>query len=235
MDARSTVPRDAGLGDAVELDAARGKFQKDLAFLRSWLLGKEWWCAHEALEFAHRHHCGLRKDGRSPEFHHQVQIALNGRTLVPYFLHPQETIACCFLHDVLEDFDEVSEEAIESTFGPRILVAVELLTKKRGGFKKSYDQYFGQLPHDPIASLVKGLDRCHNVWTMRGVFDLAKRRRYVEEIDAWFLPMLKAARKRFPQQEPAYQNIAQQLRAMRDIYIWAHEGVCPADAPDATE
>lgn len=198
------------------------KFQKDLAFLRSWLLGKEWWTAHNALEFAGKHHKGMRKDGVTPEYHHQVQIALNARTLSPYFLYPEETISACFLHDVLEDFDDVEMSDVTSEFGDKIAHATDLLTKKRRGSKKPYETYFGELAENPIASIVKGLDRCHNVWTMRGVFNQDKQNDYIKEIDDWFLPMLKTARKRFPQQEPAYQNIAQQLRSMRDIYLWAH-------------
>lgn len=198
------------------------KFAKDLAFLRSWLLGKEWWIAHSALEFAHRHHDGLRKDGETPEFHHQIQIALNARTLSPFFLYPEATIACCFLHDVLEDFADVSVDEITKQFGAQIAESTEHLTKKRHSSKKAYQDYFSELGKDPVASIVKGLDRCHNIWTMRGVFDREKRQSYMDEIDVWFLPMLKSARKGFPQQEPCYQNIAQQLRSMRDIYQWAH-------------
>ncbi len=198
------------------------KFEKDLAFLRSWLLGKEWWIAHDALEFARRKHTGLRKDGVTPEFHHQVQIALNTRTLVPHLLHAEKTIAACFLHDVLEDFDEVDPGEVQERFGVQVATATELLTKKRRGAFKTYETYFSDLAKDPIASAVKGFDRCHNIWTMRGVFDRSQRQAYIDEIDDWFLPMLKVSRKRFPKQEPCYQNIAQQLRAMRDIYRWAH-------------
>lgn len=199
------------------------KFEKDLSFLRSWILGKEWWSAHDAMEFAKSRHRNMRKDGKTPEFHHQVQIGLSARTLVPYFLYPEETLSVCFLHDILEDFDDVSGEEIEERFGKRTLAATELVTKKRGNTVKPYEDYFDAMSSDPIASVVKGLDRCHNIWTMRGVFDHKKRDSYIGEIDQWFLPMLKTARRRFPQQEPCYQNIAHQLRVMRDIYLWAHD------------
>lgn len=208
------------------------KFQKDQAFLRSWLLGKEWWSAHGALEFARAKHDGLRKDGVTPEFHHQIQIALNARTLAPYFLFPEETFSACFLHDILEDFDDVDHSEVREKFGDQVAQSTEHLTKKRKGSSKTYARYFKEIGADPIASLVKGLDRCHNIWTMRGVFDQIKRQSYISEIDEWFLPMLKTARRNFPQQEPAYQNIAQQLRSMRDIYQWAHEeldGISPKD------
>lgn len=145
----------------------------------------------------------------------------------PSFSLPKDTITVCFLHDVLEDFQHVTKGDIERDFGPRIATASELLAKKQRNSRKNYADYFGDLAADPIASVsvVKGLDRCHNIWTMRGVFDQEKRQLYVDEIDRWFLPMLKAARKQFPRQEPCYQNIAQQLRSMRDIYRWAHDEI----------
>jgi (p)ppGpp synthase/HD superfamily hydrolase len=202
------------------IDAAAFKFQKDLAFLRSWMLGKEWWLACRALEFALSHHTGLRKDAITPEAHHQVQIALNARTLLPHLLEPETTLVVIFTHDLCEDYD-ISYSEIEKRFGARASAATERITKKYKGVEKPYDFYFADMEQDPVASIAKGLDRCHNVWTMAGAFSHEKIAAYADEIDRWFLPMLKKARKRFPEQEPAYQNIAHQLRSMRDIYRWA--------------
>ena len=201
-------------------DAADLKYAKDLAFLRSWLHGRGWWTALRALEFGRGYHNGRRKDGRTPEFHHQVQIALNARTLEPFFQEPEQVMIASFLHDVPEDFD-IGHDEIERRFGPRTRQVVERLTKKHRGIEKPYDVYFADLGDDPTASLVKGFDRCHNIWTMREAFTPEKIRSYADEIDTWFLPMLKHARRRWPEQEPAYQNVAHQLRTMRDIYAWA--------------
>jgi (p)ppGpp synthase/HD superfamily hydrolase len=196
------------------------KFEKDKAFVRSWLLGKEWYTAVRALDWAESFHAGMRKDGVTPEFHHQIQIALNARTLIDLMLYPEETLCAVFLHDVPEDFD-VEFEVIYNKFGDRVTGAVRKLTKKHKGSVKPYETYFEMMETDPIASIVKGLDRCHNVWTMKNAFSDEKILSYSEEIDTWFLPMLKAARRNFPEQEKAYHNIAQQLRSMRDIYNWA--------------
>lgn len=199
------------------------KFERDLSFLRSWLLGKQWWSATRALEYARGLHTGIRKDGFTPEFHHQVQIALNARTLEPFYLEPEAVFVACFLHDVPEDFD-VGHDEIATRFGDRMRDIVERLTKKHRGIEKPYDVYFAEIAADQTASLVKGLDRCHNVWSMRDAFTTEKITSYADEIDSWFLPMLKTARRSFPEQEPAYQNIAHQLRSMRDIYRWALSG-----------
>lgn len=199
------------------------KFQKDLSFLRSWLLGKEFYTALKAMEFAYSYHSGYRKDQVTPEFHHQVQIALNARTLCYTLLRPEDTFTVIFLHDVPEDFD-VEFEILANKFGDFVTSATRKVTKKYKGAQKPYESYFEEMTHCPVASLVKGLDRCHNVWTMAGVFSQEKIKSYANEIDDYFLPMLKEARKAFPEQEMAYHNVAHQLRTMRDIYRWAVKG-----------
>ncbi len=53
---------------------------KLLLDLRTWLYGKDYFLALDALEFASRYHRGLRKDGKTPEFFHQVFIVNYIRT-----------------------------------------------------------------------------------------------------------------------------------------------------------
>lgn len=43
--------------------------QKRLVSLRYWLIGRRYFTALEAMEFAAAHHTGFRKDGKTPEFH----------------------------------------------------------------------------------------------------------------------------------------------------------------------
>jgi excinuclease ABC subunit A len=56
-------------------------FDKRLIALRYTLLGKGYTRSIKALEFARKIHCGTRKDGITPEFQHQVEIALYLTTL----------------------------------------------------------------------------------------------------------------------------------------------------------
>ncbi len=60
---------------------------------------------------------------------------------------------------------------------------------------------------DPIASIGKGGDRMHNLQSMIGVFTKDKQKNYVTEAENKIIPMLKLARRNFPQQELAYENI----------------------------
>ena len=71
-------------------------YDKLLVSLRYWLLGREFYTALKAPRYAADYHTGLRKDGVTPEFEHQLRIVsedydvqrnLNfwGRALVPKF------------------------------------------------------------------------------------------------------------------------------------------------------
>src|SRR3990170_8235289 len=90
------------------------KFQKKLLTLRNQLIGARFHHALAALEFAMKYHTGTRKDGVTPEFQHQVEIALYALTL-PDLMHREEVIATILLHDVREDYG-VADAEIASLF-----------------------------------------------------------------------------------------------------------------------
>lgn len=184
---------------------------KERIALRHWLLGREWFTAAEAMAYAEGHHAGLRKDGITPEFSHQIQIGLYLTTLTPHLLFPEATLTAAFLHDVCEDYD-VEFAEITHRFGQQVSAAVHALTKVHKGIKRDPDEVKATQEACPIASIVKGADRIHNQSTMAGVFGPAKIREYIEETTEYILPMLKVARRTFPFQEGAYQNARVVLR-----------------------
>ncbi len=178
--------------------------------LRSWLLGRGWTNAVRAMTFAESYHSGLRKDGITPEFAHQVHIALGVTTLVPHLLFQEETVVAAFLHDVCEDYD-VEFDVIEAKFGKLVCDAVRALTKEHKGIKRDAAEVAAAQAACPIASVVKGLDRNHNQATLVGVFTDAKIGAYLDETRTFILPMLKTARRTCPEQDGAYQNIRNSL------------------------
>lgn len=193
------------------------RFEKLKLALRYFLLGKQYFTAVEALEFASQYHRGTRKDGVTPEFQHQIEIAHYVRTL-PTLIHLEETLAVALLHDVVEDYD-VELKLIDDTFGERISTAVDLLNKNG----KAEDYYFHHLSGNPIASIVKGADRIHNLQTMVGVFTHEKQGVYVQEVENHFLPMLKTAKRSFIQQEAAYENIKHMLVSQVELIKEIHK------------
>ncbi len=184
-------------------------YEKQLTELQAFLRGKEYYLALKALHFARELHTGLRKDGVSPEFSHQVFLVNYTRTLLPGIMFPEETLASLFLHDSPEDYDhKVSFDDIESMFNTRIRDAVFALTKKYRGQTVPYPVYFHRIANDPVASIGKGVDRTHNFLTMGDAdWTIDKQEDYLLEGNEWFLPMLKLARKNFPEQTSVYENL----------------------------
>lgn len=191
------------------------KYEKYLISMRYWLLGKGYHKAVSAMEFASKYHTGMRKDGETPEFHHQVSIAHYLRTL-PDLRNQEDVLAAAFLHDTVEDY-EVSLTDIDSRFGYDVKKAVELLSKVVKGYKKSPEEYFQRMIESPIASIVKGGDRVHNSQTMHGCFSHEKQLKYITETREFILPMLKESRRKYPDQELAYENIKHALKGQIEL------------------
>ncbi len=181
------------------------EYDKIRMALRYWLFGKEYYSAIKAMEFAAKYHTGTRKDGVTPEFYHQLSIASYIRTL-PGLIYPEATMATSFLHDVIEDYG-VSVSEIDRRFGKQISFSVSLLSKKRDGYTIENAPYYSNICDNAIASIVKGADRIHNFQTMVEVFNIEKQEQYIEDCKIGILPMVKKARRKFPEQEPAYENI----------------------------
>lgn len=181
-------------------------YSKQKLALRYWLLGRGFTDASKALDFAEAYHRGTRKDGRTPEFSHQISIVSHLRTLLPHLLFPEETLTAAFLHDVREDYD-VADAEIRDPFGDRVADAVDAVTKTFRGVRRDDAELFKRIAGDPLASVLKPADRTHNQNSMVGVFTGAKMAAYATETTELFLPMIKVARRTFPEQEPAYENL----------------------------
>jgi (p)ppGpp synthase/HD superfamily hydrolase len=179
--------------------------------LKYYLVGKGYTTASRALAFGKTFHTGLRKDGITPEFQHQVEIALYITTLKS-LRDEEKIITVGLLHDVMEDHD-VDFATIEREFGNEIAESVWAITKKHKGMKKSDQQYYLECASDVHASVAKGSDRIHNVNSMIGVFSKEKQAAYIKEVEEVFLPMLKKAEGLFPDQLPAYLNIRHMLKS----------------------
>lgn len=197
------------------------KYEKLRVALRYWLLGKAqvdkaYFDAMDALEWGSTLHVGTRKDGVTPEFQHQIEIAHYIRTL-PDLLFPAQTITAALLHDSTEDGYTTCDE-VTRRYGHQVGQTVFRLDK-RG---KKTEEYFQQLATDPIGSVVKGSDRIHNMQSMVGVFTMNGQLHYIKEVKEHFLPMLKASRRLYPQQEPAYENIKHVLKSQVQLIEHIH-------------
>lgn len=188
-------------------------YERSRTALRGWLAGRGYHKAAEAMTLAEQYHTGTRKGG-DPEFSHQVAQANLMRILAPHIREPEIALIGVFLHDTVEDYGTPEEAAplpaftldeVEKRFGPRVREVVNRISKVVNGVKKPGVVYWSEMTVDPTASLIKGTDRIHNHQTMHGAFTPEKRDSYLDETEELILPMMKAARKNFPDQEPAYE------------------------------
>ncbi|WP_411839621.1 HD domain-containing protein [Paracoccus sp. ME4] len=213
---------------------AAGRMAVETAALRYFLQGRRYHVALEAWDFAKDHHTGTRKDGVTPEFYHQIGMANFARTLDASLRHPQETFATIFLHDCVED-GNVSLGLLKDRFGPLISDATNALSKVVQGRKRSSDDVRRMIEEDPIASVVKGVDRANNQGSMLGVFSLEKQQEYIAETKDFILPILKTARRRFPDQEPVYENIKHLLTREIRLFEAMHAEILMRPLPEGPE
>lgn len=196
-------------------------FKKLKQSFRYWVLGKaehdpEYYKVLEALEVAEKYHVGKRKDGQ-PEFSHQIAICSFLRTIHKYFKDPVSVFIVALLHDTPEDYKESIPE-IQQRF-PKQAPMTICISKVRNGEKIPYETYFGGMKDCHVCSIVKLADRIANISTMLGVFTLEKQDKYLKDLEDWFLPMLKYAKRMFPEQEPAYENMKTILILQRDLIL----------------
>jgi len=182
---------------------------KKVGIFRSWLLGRassdpQYYLVLKALDVSISYHKGKRKGGE-PEFSHQIMICLYLKSISALLLDPASVFIVALLHDTYEDYPE-SESKIRQEF-PEHFDFVFMISKIRHGKKIPYETYFGEMKYCHVCSIVKLVDRISNISTMKGVFSEEKQKSYIDEVFKWFFPMLKFAKRKFPEQESAYENI----------------------------
>ena len=210
------------------------RHRKQLSVMRGFLEGRQYYVAAEALELVRGTESGTRKDGSTPKLHHQLSVARLISTLLPHLLYPEETLAAAFLHDLLEDHGpEWTRDKLEQRFNARVADAVWTLSKKTHGLVKTPESYYGGLAGCPVGSIVKVADRARNMQTMQGVFSPEKQLAYVKEVDQWYFPMIRTARRAYPRQYGAYENLKILIRCQRSLidHILAASGVQVGSEP----
>ncbi len=131
---------------------------------------------------------------------------------VPYIVHPlmlachahalgigtDEVLAACLLHDVLEDCGAQRDDLPVSD---RVKDAVELLTFRETegeSSEEAHTQYYRRMRTDPIACIVKALDRCNNISTMAASFSRPRLIEYIDETQKYILPLLDYIKTEYP-------------------------------------
>lgn len=198
------------------------KYTKLELTLKNYLRGANYHLASLAFAYAKTFHVGTRKDGVTPEFQHQIEIALFATTLKD-LANEELLIAVILLHDIMEDYGVSKEKMIEK-FGLEVTEAVWCVTKKFKGVSRDADDLYRDMAENYLSSLTKGLDRIHNQQSMTEVFTEQKQIAYIRETEDHILPMLKKAAANFPSQYLAYMNIRVMIKSQIALIKAALEG-----------
>lgn len=143
------------------------------------------------LPYARELHKGQFRRGKDkvPYIYHPLLIACHALALG---LDDDTIISTALLHDVCEDCDvEIEELSVDEATRE----AVALLTKKPDISK---DRYYQEISGNPIATMVKLLDRCNNVSGMAAGFSKEKLVEYIRETEDLVYPLLKTAKHEYP-------------------------------------
>lgn len=196
------------------------EYDKLRTVMRHWLKGlaasdHRYFVVLNALDFfEHLHRNEIRKDGVTRGFSHQLNMLAFARTQHKNIEEPWRVYAAILGHDGPEDYP-VEVHNIKARF-PSLFDYFMRLSKWRDGELVSYDVYFPELAECRVCSVAKAIDRINNYSTMLGVFKPEKVEQYIDDGHTWFLPMLKKARRTFPQQEPIYELLKSVLVIQMD-------------------
>ena len=144
----------------------------------------------DALDFAHKAHCGQTRKSGEPYIIHPctvVDILLYDLDLV--FPH---LLAAAFLHDVVEDLDDITIDQIEKLFGNKVSEIVDGCTKLRR-FRMptntlkdlTHSKIFLTASRCPEIFLVKLADRLHNLRTLKSLPHPKRQKIARETIDVY--------------------------------------------------
>ena len=163
----------------------------------------------KALPFARESHEGQLRKGpegqREPYITHPLQMTAHAIALG---LREDDLLAAILLHDVCEDCGVEPEEL---PVNEAVQEAVRLVTRVEG---ESKEIYYGQIRENRIATLVKLIDRCHNVSQMSLAFSREKLWKYIEETEDYVLPLLIDAIHQWPDHDAQYFLLDYQINSI---------------------
>ncbi len=175
-------------------------------------------CAYWLSKTVHREQW---RDGGERYFEHPRRVALS---LLAHGHTDTDGLIVAFLHDVVEDTN-TPQLVIINLFGLRIWNELVVISKKIPRFdprtgeviareSKPIEQYYAEIAKaELLVRLNKCADRLDNLNDM-SVFDMDRRRRYIEETREYLIPIAKAT-----SQQYAYELEACCASAERAIRI----------------
>lgn len=180
MAAKNRTETDGKTGTDVQI-----RQQKLYSFIETYVKAHHMPQTSRALAFAVQMHEGQFRKGkeRVPYICHPLQVACHALALG---FTDDHLVAAALLHDVCEDCG-VSEE--ELPVNAITAETVMLLTKPEEDFDQQ--SYYSRIARNPVACVVKLLDRCSNLSEMSGGFSKTRMMQYIEETERYVFDLLE--------------------------------------------
>ncbi len=132
-------------------------------------------------------------------------------------IHDDDVLAAVLAHDMVEDSRDMTLSDIPA--GARVREVVRLVSKNQ------YDQrkpdwektYFAEIRKNPLACLVKCLDRVNNLAGMADAFDRAGMVDYTAETDRYYPELLEAVKK-VPEWNNAWWLLRYQMTSLLETF-----------------
>ena len=131
-------------------------------------------------------------------------------------IRDDDVLAAALAHDMVEDAHMKPEEL---PVGERVQNAVRLVSKNMYDQRKEdwEDRYYESIRENPLACMIKCLDRINNLAGMSDAFSRAKMVRYTEETDRYY-PALLDVIKKIPEWNDAWWLMRYQMMTMLEAF-----------------
>ena len=131
-------------------------------------------------------------------------------------LRDDDVIAACLAHDMVEDSDMLMSDI---PAGNRVREAVRLVSKNEIPHTDAdwENKYYENIRKNPLACLVKCLDRVNNLAGMADAFSRKKMIRYIEETDRYYPDLLEVIKK-VPEWNNAWWLLRYQMNTMVEAF-----------------
>ena len=160
-------------------------------YVKTYASVKNLYQTSKVLPYARELHKGQVRKGKDkvPYIYHPLLIACHALALG---LDDDNIVSAALLHDVCEDCGVTVDELPVNELTKE---AVSLLTKVDSIDK---EQYYQRISRNPIATMIKLLDRCNNVSGMAAGFSKEKLIEYIKETESVVYPLLRKAKSEYP-------------------------------------
>ena len=149
-----------------------------------------------ALELAREKHAGQLRKGvhRKPYIIHPLTMACHAWAMG---VRDDDVISALLLHDVVED---TNTDIDELRVNERTREAVRLVSyntyERMGSREQIKPEYYANIALNPLACLVKCIDRCNNLSCMYDGFTNQKKAEYVRSTEEYIVPLLEVIKRR---------------------------------------